>query len=166
MIRVVHPGSGCWLSTPPWSRGQKGTGSRIRIRYTVLNSRKMICDVHHGSRFFPIPDPDPGSKSKKKHRIPDPDTQHWFSSPRDIHGILISFKFICATVQQRFFLLLIVEILLFCNILVRIWYPSRHPYSQRQVAILYARVYHHRCVGFIYCNLSQCHGWRILRVLE
>ncbi len=27
MIRVVHPGSGCWLSTHPGSRGQKGTGS-------------------------------------------------------------------------------------------------------------------------------------------
>jgi hypothetical protein len=34
IIRVVHPGSGCWLSTHPGSRGQKGTGSRIRIRNT------------------------------------------------------------------------------------------------------------------------------------
>ncbi len=31
MIRVVHPGSGSWLFTYPGSRGQKGTGSRIRI---------------------------------------------------------------------------------------------------------------------------------------
>ncbi len=30
MIRVVHPGSGSWLFTHPGSRGQKGTGSRIR----------------------------------------------------------------------------------------------------------------------------------------
>jgi hypothetical protein len=30
MIRVVHPGSGCRLSTHPVSGGQKCTGSRIR----------------------------------------------------------------------------------------------------------------------------------------
>ncbi len=30
----VHPGSGSWLFTHPGSRGQKGTGSRIRIRNT------------------------------------------------------------------------------------------------------------------------------------
>ncbi len=36
MIRVVRPGSGCWLSPipDPRSRGQKGTQSRIRIRNT------------------------------------------------------------------------------------------------------------------------------------
>jgi hypothetical protein len=37
MIRDVHPGSGLWfLPIPdPGSSGQKGTGSRIRIRNTV-----------------------------------------------------------------------------------------------------------------------------------
>jgi hypothetical protein len=35
MIRFVHPGSGSWLFTHPGSRGQKGTGSRIRICKTV-----------------------------------------------------------------------------------------------------------------------------------
>jgi hypothetical protein len=39
MIRDVHPGCGSWfLPIPdPGSRGQKGTGSRIRIRNTVGN---------------------------------------------------------------------------------------------------------------------------------
>ncbi len=39
MIRVVHPGSGCWLLPipDPGSRGLKGTGSRIRIRNTACN---------------------------------------------------------------------------------------------------------------------------------
>ncbi len=35
MIWVVHPGSGSWSFTHPGSRGQKGTGSRIRIRNTA-----------------------------------------------------------------------------------------------------------------------------------
>ncbi len=35
MTRVVHPGSGSWFFTHPGSRGQNGTGSRIRIRNTA-----------------------------------------------------------------------------------------------------------------------------------
>ncbi len=43
MIQIVHPGSGSLLFTfaGPGSRGQKGTGSRIRIRNTafqIINS--------------------------------------------------------------------------------------------------------------------------------
>ncbi len=37
MIRVVHPGSGSRYFTHPGSKGQKGTGSRIRIRNTALD---------------------------------------------------------------------------------------------------------------------------------
>ncbi len=37
MIRVVHSGSGLWFFTHPGSRGQKGTGSRIRDTETVSN---------------------------------------------------------------------------------------------------------------------------------
>ncbi len=36
MIRVVLPGSGSWFFTHPGSWGQKGTGTRIRIRNTVF----------------------------------------------------------------------------------------------------------------------------------
>ncbi len=36
MIRDVHPGSGSWCFTHPRSRGQKGTGSRIRISNTDI----------------------------------------------------------------------------------------------------------------------------------
>jgi hypothetical protein len=46
MIRVVHPGSQIRMLTfypsripDPGSRGQKGTGSRIRIRNTVKNEQ-------------------------------------------------------------------------------------------------------------------------------
>ncbi len=35
--RIQDSGSGCWLSTHPGSRGQKGTGSRIQIRNTVCS---------------------------------------------------------------------------------------------------------------------------------
>ncbi len=56
MIRVVHPGSGCWLSTHPWSRGQKGTQSRI-------------------------PDPDPQHCLRDKvdlpNRVNSPDRRHF-----------------------------------------------------------------------------------------
>ncbi len=62
MIQVVHPGSGCWLSTHPGSRGQKGTRSRIQIRITVkedgfyaycLQSMRLIKDLKLFS-FCPI----------------------------------------------------------------------------------------------------------------
>ncbi len=36
MIRVVHTGSGSCFFTHPGSRGQKGNGSRIRIRNTAF----------------------------------------------------------------------------------------------------------------------------------
>ncbi len=47
MIRVVHPGSQIpdpdFLPIPdPGSRGQKGTGSQIRIRNTGINTKKWI----------------------------------------------------------------------------------------------------------------------------
>ena len=52
MIRVVHPGSGWWLSPipdPGGSRGQKGTQSRIRIR----NTGKMASFMSgYGSPLF------------------------------------------------------------------------------------------------------------------
>ncbi len=43
MIRVVHPGSGCWLSPipDPGSRGQKGTQSRIRNTGKMSLSKKI-----------------------------------------------------------------------------------------------------------------------------
>jgi hypothetical protein len=47
MIRVVHPGSGCWLSPipDPGSRGQKGTQSRIRIRNTGYLPDICLCTL-------------------------------------------------------------------------------------------------------------------------
>jgi hypothetical protein len=49
MIRVVHPGSrfqdpdADFLPIPdPGSRGQKGTGSRIRIRNTAENTKSSL----------------------------------------------------------------------------------------------------------------------------
>jgi hypothetical protein len=42
MIRVVHPGSGILIFTHPGSRGQKCTGSVIRIRNTVQKTI-LIC---------------------------------------------------------------------------------------------------------------------------
>ncbi len=44
MIRDVYPGSRSWFFTHSGSRGQKDTGSRIRIRNTVilLTCRFMI----------------------------------------------------------------------------------------------------------------------------
>ncbi len=42
MIRVVHPGSGCWLSTHPGSRGQKGTGSATLLYMYPIKSFQII----------------------------------------------------------------------------------------------------------------------------
>jgi len=42
MIRDEHSGSGSWFFTHPWSRGQKGTGYRIRIRNTG-RKRHFFC---------------------------------------------------------------------------------------------------------------------------
>ncbi len=56
------PGSGKNLHIPdPGSRGQKGTGSRIRIRNTGILESKLILTWIMVNR----------------HRIPDPDPQHW-----------------------------------------------------------------------------------------
>ncbi len=43
MIRDVHPGSGSWFFAHSGSRGQKGTGSRIRI----LNTESFDQDKNH-----------------------------------------------------------------------------------------------------------------------
>jgi hypothetical protein len=50
MIRVVHPGSDPdLLPIPdPGSRGQKGTGSRIRIRNTVYKLHIIFTMYVHG----------------------------------------------------------------------------------------------------------------------
>jgi hypothetical protein len=40
--RIVHPVSGSRLFTHPGSRGQKGTGSRIRIRNTELCREELV----------------------------------------------------------------------------------------------------------------------------
>jgi hypothetical protein len=49
MIRVVHPGSESriWILifTNPRSRGQKGTGSRIRIRNTAAPTEHDLADL-------------------------------------------------------------------------------------------------------------------------
>jgi hypothetical protein len=42
MIRVVNPGSGCWISTHPGSMVPKGTRSRIRIRNTAKKPVKIL----------------------------------------------------------------------------------------------------------------------------
>ncbi len=57
MIWVVNPGSGSWFFTPhPGSRGQKGIGSRIRIRNTAQNATDYhILEVslsENGHSFF------------------------------------------------------------------------------------------------------------------
>jgi hypothetical protein len=58
MIRYVHPGSGSWYFTHPGFRGQKGTGSRIRIRniaetykidvFLLFREKKML---YRGTSF-------------------------------------------------------------------------------------------------------------------
>jgi hypothetical protein len=47
MIRYVHPGSGSriWIFTHPGSRGQKSTGSWIRIRNTARKSSVFAITV-------------------------------------------------------------------------------------------------------------------------
>ncbi len=51
MIWIVHPGSGSWLFTPPGSRGQKGTGSRIQIRNTE-NCRNLFSSERFSKNMF------------------------------------------------------------------------------------------------------------------
>ncbi len=73
MIRVVHPGSGCWLSPipDPGSRGQKGTQSRIRIRNTVFN-RAFFGSVSGSCWKFRIrPDLDPEHSVKNRYFVKD-----------------------------------------------------------------------------------------------
>jgi hypothetical protein len=50
MIRVVHPGSGSWFFPipDPRSRGQRGTGSQIRIRNTA--PQKYACFLPRTTR--------------------------------------------------------------------------------------------------------------------
>ncbi len=53
MIRIVHPGSGSGFLNQPGFRGQKGTGSRSRIRNTVTRP-------WFGFLLFVWTDSDPG----------------------------------------------------------------------------------------------------------
>jgi hypothetical protein len=52
VIRVVHPGSGSYIFThpDPGSRGQKGTGTWIRIRNTAMLILVLFFSTagHHG----------------------------------------------------------------------------------------------------------------------
>ncbi len=57
---IPDPGSVCWLSTHPGSRGQKGTGSRIGIRntaYSVTSAREAeviiqtLAHVYHHNMY-------------------------------------------------------------------------------------------------------------------
>jgi hypothetical protein len=63
MIRDVHPGPGCRLTTHPGSRGQKGTGSRIRNTEVWDEQIYCVCvcvifDVFENVRkFYSIPRP-------------------------------------------------------------------------------------------------------------
>ncbi len=84
MIRVVHPGSGSWLFTipDPGSKGQKGIGSRIRIRNTAIffNLYKQCCEAGYGSvAFWP-----PGSGSIS--------TRYWSGSGSYYHQAKIVWK--------------------------------------------------------------------------
>ncbi len=61
MIRAVHPGSGSWFLTHPGSgsRGQKGTGSRIRLcniasdtdAWTKINKKNFLTSTHEHCRL-------------------------------------------------------------------------------------------------------------------
>jgi hypothetical protein len=51
MIWVVHPGSGSLPIPDPGSRGQKGTGSRIRICNTASNEAFCIY-LQHESPYY------------------------------------------------------------------------------------------------------------------
>jgi hypothetical protein len=58
MIRVVHPGSRIpdpdadFLPIPnPGSRGQKGTGSRIRIRNTTFERVQKMLQTNSGTKI-------------------------------------------------------------------------------------------------------------------
>jgi hypothetical protein len=47
-------GSGIWkkpIPDPGESRGQKGTGSRIRIRNTVLQHAQYVCNIYVYTEF-------------------------------------------------------------------------------------------------------------------
>ena len=52
MIRDVHPGSRIRILTftHPGSRGQKGTGSRIRISNNVYNNTKIYRTIGYRTR--------------------------------------------------------------------------------------------------------------------
>jgi len=86
MIRVVHLGSGCRYSTHPGSRGQKDTGSRIRVRNTGNTGTQQLF-LEYGSGFwFRRP------KSNKirivSTKVSDP---HWFNADPDPEFFPIGF---------------------------------------------------------------------------
>jgi len=53
----LDPGSGIWkkpIPDPGGSRGQKGSGSRIRIRNTVLQHAQYVCPISTYTLSFVI----------------------------------------------------------------------------------------------------------------
>ncbi len=76
MIWVVHPGSGSWLFSHPWFRGQKGTGSRIR------NTAESNFHSNTGILYLLERSPRQWSypllyMEAQKHTDP-PDPEHWW----------------------------------------------------------------------------------------
>ncbi len=84
MIRVVHPVSGSWFFTHPGSRGQKGTGYRIRNTATV----DRPADVG------PVLSPQGGYSCKDRTKLPCLATPVYPSVEVDIWGYRLNTVFV------------------------------------------------------------------------
>ncbi len=106
MIWVVHPGSGSWVFTHPGSRGQKGSGSRIRIHNTAcclesLGEHNLIIfwcpelESNPGPEGLEMSNPGPASNSFRIRVIPVVVIIHQglsTRSPATVFGMILSFR--------------------------------------------------------------------------